>query len=211
MADGDCSAFKTCSKCGASKPTTEFDKKSASKGGHRPRCKPCRIVDRRDCSLRNTEAEEARSRGMKRFFTGIPCRNGHLAQRYVRPDHDCVVCALDRRRRYVPSETVLAKAVADMAAWRANNIDRAKATTRMVNASRHARKLNATPSWADRDAINAIYQWASAAEIETGIKHEVDHIVPLKGRLVCGLHVEGNLRVVTRDVNRKKGNRHVVY
>lgn len=42
---------------------------------------------------------------------------------------------------------------------------------------------------------------------ETGIAHEVDHIYPLQGRNVCGLHVETNLRVITRSANRKKNNR----
>lgn len=41
----------------------------------------------------------------------------------------------------------------------------------------------------------------------TGIVHEVDHIVPLQGENVCGLHVETNLRVITKAANREKSNR----
>ena len=41
----------------------------------------------------------------------------------------------------------------------------------------------------------------------TGVKWEVDHIVPLASRIVCGLHAETNLRVVPKLVNRIKGNR----
>jgi len=42
----------------------------------------------------------------------------------------------------------------------------------------------------------------------TGVPHEVDHEVPLLGKAVCGLHWEGNLRVVARSENRRKGNSH---
>ena len=43
----------------------------------------------------------------------------------------------------------------------------------------------------------------------TGIEWSVDHIVPLKGKLVCGLHVHNNLQVITNIENMKKGNRFV--
>jgi hypothetical protein len=60
------------------------------------------------------------------------------------------------------------------------------------------------PPWADREAIQAIY--AEARKL-TGIPHEVDHIEPLLGKNSSGLHVEYNLRVITRTENRRKGNR----
>ena len=56
------------------------------------------------------------------------------------------------------------------------------------------------PAWADKAAIAAIYKAAKDAG------KTVDHIVPLSHRLVCGLHCEANLRIVSADENRKKGN-----
>lgn len=64
----------------------------------------------------------------------------------------------------------------------------------------------ATPVWANKDAIKEVYKAAVALTELTGKKYEVDHIVPLTSKLVCGLHVEHNLRVVTFEENRKKYN-----
>jgi uncharacterized protein YdaU (DUF1376 family) len=80
--------------------------------------------------------------------------------------------------------------------------------TAMENA-RRARKLNATPPWTtkeDRDAIAAVYAHAAMQTASTGVKHEVDHIVPLQGEKVCGLHVAWNLQVLTAERNRAKSN-----
>lgn len=67
---------------------------------------------------------------------------------------------------------------------------------------------NATPSWADEMAIEQMYALAARKSRETGIPHEVDHIVPLIHPKVCGLHVEHNLQVLTRAENRAKRNHH---
>lgn len=65
----------------------------------------------------------------------------------------------------------------------------------------------ATPTWANREAMLAIYRERDARVAATGIPHDVDHIVPLVSRVVCGLHCEFNLRVITATENRKKSNR----
>ena len=75
---------------------------------------------------------------------------------------------------------------------------------------RFARLKNATPAWADMKKIKEFYVEAQTLTRSTGIVHEVDHIVPIQGRLVCGLHVENNLRVLTRDDNRAKLNHHLI-
>ena len=70
-------------------------------------------------------------------------------------------------------------------------------------------KTNQTPAWLtkeDVDAMTVIYVNAHNITKETGIKHEVDHIYPLQGKKVSGLHVPSNLRIITRSENRKKSN-----
>lgn len=77
--------------------------------------------------------------------------------------------------------------------------------------ARRAAKLQATPVWANKFFMEEIYDLAARrAKSRTGgfAKWHVDHVVPLKGKTVCGLHVEHNLRVIPEIDNRKKGNRY---
>lgn len=73
-------------------------------------------------------------------------------------------------------------------------------------ARRHAQKLHATVAWADLAAIKAVYKLSAQMTEATGILHHVDHIIPLQNELVCGLHVETNLQVITAEENRTKSN-----
>ena len=117
------------------------------------------------------------------------------------------------------------KAAADSAAYYRANLDKERARSRTYarnhaeqrrvwerannaskvakNARRRARKLNATPKWltiADHQTMRQFY-----ADCPKGM--EVDHIYPLMGRTVCGLHVPDNLQYLSPEANRKKGNR----
>ena len=77
------------------------------------------------------------------------------------------------------------------------------------NAKRRSRKLNATPEWLTEQQdlkIELIYKVAKALEMMDGVKRHVDHIVPLKGKGVRGLHVPWNLQVLTAEQNLSKNN-----
>lgn len=63
-------------------------------------------------------------------------------------------------------------------------------------ARRQRRLKQATPQWADMAAIQAVYREAATISESTGIKHHVDHVIPIQGKTVCGLHVHYNLRVI---------------
>jgi len=84
-----------------------------------------------------------------------------------------------------------------VAKWAKENPGKAAARVQR----RKARILKATPQWADLSAIRSIYETAS----ELGL--HVDHIVPLRSPLVCGLHCEANLRMLQATDNLRKGNR----
>lgn len=74
-------------------------------------------------------------------------------------------------------------------------------------AARRAGLKKATPKWADRQKIKNIYKECILITQETGIKHEVDHIIPLCGKLVSGLHVDWNLQIIKASDNRTKSNK----
>jgi hypothetical protein len=81
------------------------------------------------------------------------------------------------------------------------------AKRRMFWANYRARRINATPAWADKAAIASIYSACNKLNKLYGINsYHVDHIVPLNHDLVCGLHTPDNLRVIPADENRAKSN-----
>jgi hypothetical protein len=67
--------------------------------------------------------------------------------------------------------------------------------------------MKRTPSWADHDAIRAVYEAAASMSRATGIKYHVDHEIPLRGKLVSGLHVAENLQIIPARANLSKGRR----
>ena len=70
--------------------------------------------------------------------------------------------------------------------------------------ARDERTKRATPPWCDRSAIRAIFARAKRMTQETGIQHDVDHIIPLRGKTVSGLHIPANLRVIPSAENKRK-------
>lgn len=80
-----------------------------------------------------------------------------------------------------------------------------KATRRRID------KLNATPKWLTAvhiQEMQVLYKEAKDLTNSTGVKHEVDHEVPIKGKNVRGLHVPWNLNIMTKTDNIKKGNKY---
>lgn len=90
--------------------------------------------------------------------------------------------------------------------WRANNVDK----KRSYQAFRRAKVKSATPPWLTKEhkrQIGLIYKEAYRLTQETGILFHVDHIVPLNGRTVSGLHVPWNLQVMKAEDNHRKSNK----
>ena len=78
------------------------------------------------------------------------------------------------------------------------------------NAKRRAIKLKATPKWLSKDQLEDIvdfYEIAQAFRLYTGQEYHVDHIVPLQGENVCGLHVSWNLQIILASENLRKSNK----
>jgi hypothetical protein len=122
------------------------------------------------------------------------------------------------RRSYRPSEEVKRRAIESRRAWRQRNLERERRRNleyksanrdkvRANHAHRRASVLRATPPWltkSHRRDIAAIYKEAIRLSAETGKQFHVDHIVPLQGKTVCGLHVPWNLRAITAEENQRR-------
>jgi hypothetical protein len=126
--------------------------------------------------------------------------------------------AVATRKKRMLAYNASAKAKASKAEWHIKNINsvkswraeyyRANPHLKNVNtAKRRAQKLQATPPWADTAAIKAIYEQASFMSKVLGEKQHVDHIIPLQGKKVCGLHVAANLQILSATDNLKKSNK----
>lgn len=131
--------------------------------------------------------EEAEAIGQRWYFTGKPCKFGHVSKRHVKGY--CYVCNNLKWHRWYRK---------DKDKWRKYNGPRA--------AKHRADKIQRTPPWADLDKIKTVYIEATRISKETGIVHHVDHIVPLMGRKVSGLHVFENLQIIPARDNLSKSN-----
>ena len=188
-------------------------------------------------NLPKTRAE-AKASGASHYFTGEPCKHGHIAPRKTKGA--CIEClrvewraAADTRAEYFRTynrneevkdrkhawyqenrEQVIRAALTRPAAqlreyrnnWKENN----KVQVLADNKVRRRKHRDATPPWLSRkqkSEIRQLYQIAITMTQTTGEQYVVDHIVPLRGESVCGLHVPWNLRVITQDENLKKSNK----
>jgi hypothetical protein len=131
----------------------------------------------------------------------------------------CRACNLERQRAYAQTEkgraahlraqrkyltTENGRKISQQSAtnWRKNN----PATDNYHSRTGYMLRRNRVPAWANLDAIRAIYAEADRLSRETGVVYQVDHIVPMKSPIVCGLHCEANLRPLPALENAQKSN-----
>ncbi len=124
----------------------------------------------------------------------------------------------ERNKSYFSREDVKEASRARTKEWVVNNkekkresdkkwVSENRAIMTSYKAKRRAKEQMATPAWltkAQLDAIKSVYIESERLSLETGIPHQVDHIVPLSGRIVSGLHVPWNLRAIPATENNRR-------
>lgn len=149
----------------------------------------------------NPETGQPFERGYKRedgryFFQYTPTkvkRNGFFEEKWLSK------AALDHYRE---KQREIKKT------WGKNNLDKVNAKSN----KRRAKKLERIPRWIKDVFLKEIedyYKMAKELEKIFPWKQHVDHIVPMNGKNVSGLHVPWNLQILSQKANQEKGNKHV--
>jgi hypothetical protein len=208
---------KKCCTCFECKPITEFYTERNRKDGLGSRCKICAKDKAKESRLRNTDKlkdymrdyrivnKESISISRKDYRSKNREKEDENQRRWYQENKEH---ADSQRKIWYQRTKHLTAAHRRMKSklWKSKNKYKVNADT----ASRRARHLQATPFWLNKDdyrAITDFYRLSKFMEGSTGLVHHVDHIVPLRGETVCGLHVPWNLQVLTAEDNLLKNNK----
>ena len=174
--------MKLCTKCNTVKELGMFHK-GRNPDGYRTWCKACVSTYKKQYKIDNAE----RIKKVQREYdaTQNPLRRGYFQQRYL--DKKAHINAANKLYRQLNPHKHAAK-----------------------ETRRRSAKIQRTPAWLTVDDLWIIEQAYELAALRTkmfGFSWHVDHILPLQGKTVSGLHVPLNLQVIPAVDNIRKGNR----
>ena len=178
---------KLCTKCETTLPVERFSARSSSKDGLQTHCKACKAEYQRVSSSRAAVAAKYRAKHREQ------CVARSVASHRKKPEYYAEKSLLWVREN---RERVLSLRRAGYAKNRGRELARCR-----QRAGRIRQNLS-TLSPAHVVEIQGLYDFCSIFP-----QYEVDHIVPLNGKTVCGLHVPWNMQVLPISENRKKGNK----
>ena len=198
---------RICAKCGEHKKAEFFSIARVNASGLSTRCKVCQKQDRaengdlrraQEKAYRDRNRDKVKSKNRAWIEANVEKARSYRSKSDKRPE----AVAMKRARMVDYRERNRDEINARIRAARL--IDPMPSRTR--TRERHRARVNGTPMWADRKKIRDYYVTADALGMWTGEWYHVDHIVPLRGKTVCGLHVENNLQILPASVNIAKGN-----
>lgn len=175
---------KPCTKCGEVKELSDYRKRADSKDGHSHICKKCLSID----GYRYRKDPEVKKRLKK------------LGKEYYKKNKKVLLKKM--QDYYINNKESCNK----------NSYKYAKRNKHKKNMLKMSR-LRATPKWLTKDQKKEILSFYAESQLKketTGIDYNVDHIVPLNGKNVCGLHVPWNLRVIEASKNKRKSNKLII-
>jgi hypothetical protein len=185
---------KRCRYCKQLLSVELFSNNKKEKDGLNRQCKPCQRVyyqkNRAAIIARvqaNTDKQEKQAYDLKR-----------------RKEKSDQIKEYDRARNALPHRIQANKE------WQKANPEARRITAAKYMQKRRASQLKATPSWfgeLDEFALQEALKLCQLREKTTNLKWELDHVVPLLGKTVCGLHCWANFQVVPMQFNRKKSNK----
>lgn len=218
-----------CKKCNVEKQQDEYqlDKR---RGKYYATCRQCRVQASREHRLKNLEKYRERTRlYVQKWRKENPDKANAICRRWAEKNREYV-------RSYHRVKSAEWRAKNPEKEWRLTNPEAAKESGKKARikwleknpnyhhehyvknksmyvanrANRRDLQAQATPKWLtniQKAQIAEFYEIAKTKEMQTGQKYHVDHIIPINGQNVCGLHVPWNLQIITATENLSKGNR----
>ncbi len=194
--------MKQCCHCRAIKPFNEFYKNNSTKDGYSFDCRNCRNISAKNSYQKN---KPKILEYQKKYGIENKEKLKYKSAEYYKLHRDEIIKKestkywndKDKKREYDRKhrEEAREKYRAASRRWAKNHPERKNADT-MARRAAIAQRL---PSWADLNSIRIFYENCPKG-------YEVDHIIPLRGKFVSGLHVLENLQYLSRIENRIKSN-----
>jgi len=183
-------------------PMTEFYKAKGCKDGHRNKCKSCKIKEIRLYTENNKENVAKYQRGYQiKNKEKLAVYHSEYGAKYYEEKRKEInnyqAIYRSKNKKFVNQR---------IANWAKNNPGKRNAITVKYRTAKTKRALK----WLTEEhfeQIQEFYNEATRLTKETGTLYTVDHIVPLQGENVSGLHVPWNLQILTKKDNSSKGNR----
>jgi len=196
---------KTCTKCKETKTVDLFYKRSDLPGKYTSHCRACkRAHDNAHNALPETKFKRSEHLKKIRSTPEYKAKEYEYKYTYNRLPEVKEAKKLKQRIRRLDPNVVKQERLRDAEYAKANPEKFAMKTRK-----RKVAKLQRTPFWLNAGQefeMECIYKYCAALR-SVGLDYEVDHMVPLQGKTVSGLHVPWNLQILTASENAAKGNR----